>query len=66
MLNNTIESHKEMSTDDISLSEFSKRINSSQTRLNSPSPFTSTPNGIQPNNCHNQSGYRHFYLTLFS
>ena len=42
MKNNDIDQHREMSTDDISRYEFSKRIYSSQTRFNYPSPFTQT------------------------
>ena len=43
MKNNDIDQHREMSTDDISRYEFSKGINSSQTRFDSHKHCTETP-----------------------
>ena len=57
MKNNDIDQHREMSTDDISRYEFSKRIYSSQTRFNYPSPFTQTTKITHANNTVKHDGY---------
>ena len=66
MKNNDIDQHREMSTDDISRYEFSKRIYSYQTRFNYPSPFTQTTKITHANNIVKHDGYSLPSVALFS
>ena len=65
MTNNDIDQHREMSTDDISRYEFSKRIYNSQMRFNYPSTSNQTTKITNANKLVKHGGYNKDNITLY-